>query len=183
MEPDALSIARLRAGDASALGELYDRHGGYVYAIACRVVRDQALAEDVTQEVFCKLWENPEAYDPDRGSLRTFVGVLTHRRSVDVVRRTEAARRRDLAANVDLDRPQPDVLDDVTAHLVATDARAAVDALPDEQRIPIMLAYFRGYTFRELAVVLGIPEGTAKSRIRLGLRKLRAALDAQGVRA
>jgi RNA polymerase sigma-70 factor (ECF subfamily) len=169
-------MARMRAGDPTALAEVYDQYAGYVFAIARRVTLDASLAEDVTQEVFCQLWERPAMFEPDRGTLRSFIATLAHRRAVDCVRRQEATRRRDVK---DLHHPpdQPDIAEEVGAFLLADDVRAAVETLPEEQRTPVLLAYFRGYTYRELATILGIAEGTAKSRIRLALAKLRRALS------
>ena len=171
---------RLVARDPAALSELYDQFGSYVYGLAARVIGDRRSAEDVTQDVFLSLWERPEAFDPDRGRLRTFVGTLAHRRAIDVVRREEARRRRaarDAAATV----PIPDVDEMTMAIIAAEHVRAEVERLPAEQRETIELAYFGGRTYREVAAELGIPEGTAKSRMRLGLRRIADALAAQGM--
>jgi RNA polymerase sigma-70 factor (ECF subfamily) len=170
---------RLVAGDAAALAEVYDQYASFVYGLALRVIGDTRAAEDVSQDVFVGLWERPAAFDPDRGSLRTWLGTLTHRRSVDYVRREEARRRRaerDAARAVSA----PDVDELATALVAAERVRAALDRLPTEQRRAIELAYFGGKTYRQVAEVLGIPEGTAKSRLRLGLRRIAEALEAEG---
>jgi RNA polymerase sigma-70 factor (ECF subfamily) len=172
--------ARLIARDPSALTEMYDQFGSYVYGLAVRVIRDRRAAEDVTQDVFLALWERPEAFDPDRGRLRTFMGTIAHRRSIDFVRREEARRRRnerDAAGVV----PIPDVDELAIAIVTAEQVRAEVDRLPAEQRQAIELAYFAGRTYRQVANELGIPEGTAKSRMRLGLRRIADALEAKGL--
>lgn len=170
-------VARLVAGDGAALSEVYDQFAGYVFGLAFRVTRNRSLAEDVTQEVFCRFWQQPDRFDPDRGSLRTFLGTLTHRRSVDCVRSIDASRRRESTHNDGfLATPNYDIAEAVGALLAAEEVRTAVAQLPDAQRRPIELAYFEGYTFRQLAESLGIPEGTAKSRIRLGLGKLSTLL-------
>ncbi|HEY7136006.1 MAG TPA: sigma-70 family RNA polymerase sigma factor [Acidimicrobiia bacterium] len=167
---------RLVAGEDAALGECYDQYSSFVYGLALRVIGDVRAAEDVTQDVFLCLWERPEAFDPDRGALRTWLGTLAHRRAVDHVRREEARRRRALrdAAQASV---TPDVEEMAFALLAAERVRAALVTLPDEQREAIELAYFGGKTYREVAVVLGIPEGTAKSRLRLGLRRIADALE------
>jgi RNA polymerase sigma-70 factor (ECF subfamily) len=170
---------RLVGNDDAALAEIYDQYSSFVYGLALRVVGDARAAEDVSQDVFVGLWERPAAFDPDRGSLRTWLGTLTHRRAVDHVRREEARRRRaerDAARAVSA----PDVEELATAMVAAERVRAALDLLPSEQRRAIQLAYFGGKTYRQVAEVLGIPEGTAKSRLRLGLRRIAEALEAQG---
>ena len=172
--------ARLVARDHAALTELYDQFGSYVYGLAARVIGDRRAAEDVTQEVFLSLWERPEAFDPERGRLRTFVGTLAHRRAIDLVRREEARRRRgarDAAAKLAI----PDVDELAIAIVTAEHVRAEVEQLPAEQRRAIELAYFGGRTYRQVADELGIPEGTAKSRMRLGLRRIADSLAAKGL--
>jgi len=170
---------RLAAGEESALAEVYDQYASFVYGLAVRVIGDARAAEDVSQDVFVGLWERPGAFDPERGSLRTWLGTLTHRRSVDYVRREEARRRR---AEREAARAisAPDVEELATAMVSAERVRAALDVLPSEQRRAIQLAYFGGKTYRQVAETLGIPEGTAKSRLRLGLRRIAEALEAQG---
>ena len=169
---------RLGAGDESALNEIYDQFSSFVYGLALRVIGDARAAEDVSQDVFVTVWERPDAFDPDRGSLRTWLGTLAHRRAVDHVRREEARRRRGIK---DAARPQttPDVEEMAMALVTAERVRSALATLPDEQRRAIQLAYFGGKTYRQVAEVLGIPEGTAKSRLRLGLRRIAGVLDTE----
>lgn len=170
---------RVVAGDDQALREVYDQFASFVYGIAVRVIGDPRAAEDVSQDVFVSFWERPAAFDPARGSLRTWLGTLTHRRAVDHVRREEARRRR---AEREAGRAvaAPDVEEMATALLAAERVRAALDVLPDDQRRAVQLAYFGGKTYRQVAETLGIPEGTAKSRLRLALRRIAAALEAEG---
>jgi RNA polymerase sigma-70 factor (ECF subfamily) len=171
--------ARVVAGEHAALGEVYDQYASFVYGLAARVIGDPRAAEDVCQDVFVSFWERPAAFDPARGNLRTWLGTLAHRRAVDHVRREEARRRRaerDAARAVST----PDVEEMATALLTAERVRAALDVLPDEQRRAVQLAYFGGETYRQVALTLGIPEGTAKSRLRLALRRIADALDAEG---
>ena len=171
---------RLVARDQTALSDLYDQFGSYVFGLAARVIGDRHAAEDVTQEVFLSLWERPEAFQPTRGRLRTFLGTLAHRRAVDVVRREEARRRR-AARDAATTMPIPDVGELAMAIVTAEQVRAEVNRLPADQRAAIELAYFGGRTYRQVADELGIPEGTAKSRMRLGLGRIAQALEAQGV--
>jgi RNA polymerase sigma-70 factor (ECF subfamily) len=167
---------RLIAGEEAALTEIYDQFASFVYGLALRVIGDARAAEDVAQDVFVGVWERPDAFDPDRGSLRTWLGTLAHRRAVDHVRREEARRRR---AIKEASRPDttPDVEEMAMALVTAERVRSALATLPDEQRRAIQLAYFGGKTYRQVAEVLGIPEGTAKSRLRLGLRRIAGALE------
>jgi len=170
---------RVVAGDDTALREVYDQYSSFVYGLAVRVIGDQRAAEDVSQDVFVAFWERPDAFDPARGSLRTWLGTLTHRRAVDHVRREEARRRR---AEREASRAvtEPDVEEMATALLTAERVRAALELLPADQRRAIQLAYFGGKTYRQVAETLGIPEGTAKSRLRLALRRIADALEAEG---
>jgi RNA polymerase sigma-70 factor (ECF subfamily) len=171
---------RLIAGEEGALNEIYDQYSSFVYGLALRVIGDARAAEDVSQDVFVAVWERPDAFDPDRGSLRTWLGTLAHRRAVDHVRREEARRRR---AIKDAARPvsTPDVEEMALALVTAERVRSALEMLPDEQRRAIQLAYFGGKTYRQVAEVLGIPEGTAKSRLRLGLRRVADVLETETV--
>ena len=170
---------RVVAGDDTALREVYDQFSSFVYGLAARVIGDTRAAEDVSQDVFVAFWERPDVFDPERGSLRTWLGTLTHRRAVDHVRREEARRRRaERAASRAV--PEPDVEEMATALLTAERVRAALELLPPDQRRAIQLAYFGGKTYRQVAETLGIPEGTAKSRLRLALRRIADALEAEG---
>ncbi len=167
---------RLIAGEETALNEIYDQFASFVYGLALRVIGDARAAEDVAQDVFVSVWERPDAFDPDRGSLRTWLGTLAHRRAVDHVRREEARRRRSVK-EASRSQTAPDVEEMAMALVTAERVRAALATLPDDQRRAIQLAYFGGKTYRQVAEVLGIPEGTAKSRLRLGLRRIADALD------
>lgn len=179
-EWEPLVAKRLLARDPAVLGELYDLYGSFVYGLARRVIGDATAAEDVTQEVFLTIWERPEQFDPCRGRLRTFLGTIAHRRAVDHLRREEAKRRR-AERDAMLARSVPDVDEMAAALVVAERVRAAVDALPPEQREAIQFAYFGGRTYRQVAEELGIPEGTAKSRLRLALHKIADAMEAHGI--
>lgn len=171
---------RLVAGDEAALCELYDQFASFVFGLAVRVTNDQRAAEDVTQEVFIRVWERPAAFDPQRGTMRAWLGTLAHRRAVDWVRREEAVRRRAQREALAVPTP-PDIEEMATALALAERVRMAVDALPVDQRVAVRLAYFGGKTYRQVADELGIPEGTAKSRLRVGLRRVAEALEQEGI--
>jgi len=175
---DALLLARVRAGDDAALAAVYDEHAGLVYGLARRVTRDEELARDVTQEVFAYLWEKPDRVDLTRGALRGYLAVLAHRRAVDEVRRHAARARAEAASGAPEDEDGPE------ARVVAAAARdwggrrvsEVLGALPAEQREAVRLAYYRGLTQAQVAKALGIPEGTAKYRLRAALARLRTLL-------
>lgn len=170
--------ARLAAGDADALGEIYDMYAPLVHGLARRVAGDTEAARDVTQEVFAGLWEHPLAFDPERGSLRGWLATLAHRRAVDWVRR-EVRRRRPPEPETPADPAGAD--EAVLASELASGVKRSLDALPPPMRDVLELAYYRGLTYREVAVALGIPEGTAKSRIRSALAHLGRRLEREGL--
>jgi RNA polymerase sigma-70 factor (ECF subfamily) len=181
---DARLRDRLVFGDEGALIDLYQRYSALVYTVAARVTRDGKAAEDVTQEVFLAIWQRPFAFDPAKGSLRGWMAMVAHRRAVDLVRREEAHRRMvlDTYAYGAVGRGDP-VGDEVSDADAALRVRTALRALPEPLRRAITLAYLQGRTYREVAAELGLPEGTAKSRLREGLRRLGVALrgfDARG---
>jgi RNA polymerase sigma-70 factor (ECF subfamily) len=168
---DGMLVDRLAAGDDDALKELFDRYSGFVLGLARRVTHNDQVAEEVVQDVFASVWAKPQRFNPNRGSLRSYLGVLTYSRAVDVVRsdvRRRAREARCVAEDVDL-RSRVDPLD---ATSVAEAVRHAILCLPDDQRLAVELAFFHGHTYREVATVLAIPEGTAKSRLRLAQAKL-----------
>jgi RNA polymerase sigma factor (sigma-70 family) len=171
-------VERLSEGDETALVDLYDRYAGFVYGLAVRTLVDRRAAEDITQEVFVSLWEHPERIDSGRGTLRGFLGTLTHRRAVDAVRREEAHRRREARVAREEDQ-MPDVAETVLRSDAYGKVRTALDVLPEVQRQALELAYFHGYTYRQVADVLEIPEGTAKSRLRLALARIAENLGAE----
>jgi RNA polymerase sigma-70 factor (ECF subfamily) len=140
-------------------------------------VRDRALADDVVQEVFVRLWTRADQFDSERGSLRAFLLAQTHGRSLDLVR-SEMSRRRREEREARVAREAPaDVEQQFERKAVADEVRAALAQLPDLEREPVELAYLGGLPYREVAIRLGIPEGTAKSRIRSGLSHLRETMQ------
>ncbi|MGY1689665.1 sigma-70 family RNA polymerase sigma factor [Geodermatophilus sp. SYSU D01105] len=177
---DADLLLRVRAGDRGALEDLYDRFSRPAFALARRVLADDALAEDVVQEVFLGIWRDPGAYDRDRGSLPAWLMALVHHQAVDAVRREEAHRRRRSRVADDLTLTEPtatrDVEDDVWARVVADRVRAALGTLSAAQREALTLAYYGGYTQREVAALTATPLGTVKTRMLAGVRRLREEL-------
>jgi RNA polymerase sigma-70 factor (ECF subfamily) len=178
---DASLVLGVARWHQSALAEIYRRHAGAVHALARRVIRSDPAAEEVTQEVFLDLWRGPERFDPQRGTLRSYLLARTHGKSVDFVRAEIARRAREdrtsreiVSAGYDIDREVWDMA-------VADQVKEALRSLPDDLRVPIELAYFGGRTYREVAEMLEEPEGTVKSRIRSGLKRLRASLAERGV--
>ncbi|MDM4719844.1 sigma-70 family RNA polymerase sigma factor [Micromonospora sp. WMMA1363] len=168
-------MARLRAGDESAFASIYESHGDAVFATALWMTEDRQLAADVTQEVFIALWERPDRYEPERGALRLFLIVVTRRRAIDLLRSRVAARQREARHGL-AEVSGPDPSEQVEARLKSAAVRAAVEQLPDEQRRVVELVYYGGLSHRQVAARLGIPEGTAKSRVRLALARLRGTL-------
>lgn len=178
---DVRLVRRIAAGDETALTRIYDQFAPTVFGVARRVLGDPAAAEDVVQEVFVSLWERPSAFDSARGTLAAWLGMLAHRRAVDRVRREEASRRRADAMASQPPVAPPDLDEAVSTLWIGERVRYAVHELPEEQRACVNLAYFEGKTYIEVAEILGIPEGTAKSRMRLALRKLADTLNAEGI--
>jgi RNA polymerase sigma-70 factor (ECF subfamily) len=170
---DALLAARLAAGDDRALGEVFVCLGPAVHGAALRVLRDEAAAQDVVQDVFVELWSRPGRYDPAVGTLHAYLVVLARHRAVDLVR-SELRRvaRQERSCRLTPGEPPPSTCEQVMAAQAAAAVRAAIRLLPDSQRVIVELAYFRGLSCREAAKEAGIPEGTAKSRLRLALAKL-----------
>jgi RNA polymerase sigma-70 factor (ECF subfamily) len=174
---------RLVAGDEDALAEAYDLYAPLVFGLARRVTGSRTVAEDITQDVFVRLWSNPGGFDPERGSLRTYLGVLTHGRAVDVVRSDNRRQERERTEAGDVIRLEPARWarpESVEDEDLAIRVRRAVSRLPPPQREALRLAYFGGHSYRSVATVLGIPEGTAKSRLRQALAKLNDLLAAEG---
>ena len=167
--------------DQRALAEAYRRHGDSCFALARRVLFDRALAEEVVQEIFVRLWSRPDRFDPERGSLRSFLVAQAHGRSVDLLR-TETARRRREEREARERIPDPVDLDREIINLTEAEAvQTALSSIPEAERVAIELAYFGGHTYREVALLLEQPEGTVKSRIRAGMLRLRAALVEAGI--
>lgn len=178
---DAALVVAIGRWREDALAEVYRRHAGAAYALARRLLNDKELAEEVLQEVFLRLWNNPERFDPARGSLRAYLLAQTHGRAVDLLRSETARRRREEREA----REAPEFGDDIERQVidltVSEKVKEVVAGLPTDERQAIELAYFGGHTYRQVAVMLETPEGTVKSRIRSGLRRLRTDLADAGL--
>lgn len=175
---DRRLAARLVARDEAALSSVFADYGAAVLGVSRRVLRNEVMAEDVTQEVFTFLWCHPDRYDPSRGSLRAWLTMLAHRRSVDRVRREQRRSRTESRADrAGVTEPEGD--DQVATQWICDRVRRALATLPSEQRDVLVRAYYGGRTYREVARDLSIPEGTVKSRIRLGLKKLNELLSGE----
>jgi RNA polymerase sigma-70 factor (ECF subfamily) len=168
--------------DAGALEALYERYGRPAYSLARRILTDETLAQDVVQEVFLSLWRNAGRFDAGRGTVATYLLSMTHHRAVDVVRREENLRRwrtSDEGLEFEPD-PKARVEDQVEASERRAEVRAALDELPAAQREALLLAYFGGYTQREVSALVGVPLGTVKTRMAAGMRKMKASLQDAG---
>lgn len=174
-------VQRISDGDQRALALIYRRYSGQVFGLAKRIIRNNELAADVVQDVFVSLWNRPEAFDRDRGTLRTFLLAKTHGRTIDIIR-SESARRireeRDIRLTA---QAEPTVDEEVWQMTLVTKVRDAVAGLPDRERQVIELAYLGGLTYREVALRLEMPEGTVKSRIRSGLARLQNEMRQAGM--
>lgn len=174
----AVSIGRFRQ---DALAEAYRRHAGAVYGLAKRLLSDHARAEEIVQEVFVRFWNEPDRFDPGRGTLRSFLLANAHGRSVDLIRADVSRRRREEREAFQAAAAGYDVAHEAWDLALASHVRDAMHVLHDGERAAIELAYFGGMTYREVAEQLGDAEGTVKSRIRSGLKKLRSELMRSGI--
>ena len=189
MDKTALSdeqlIEALAAGDESALGVLYDRYAKAVFSLAARITRDQSTAEEITQEVFLRLWRNAATYSASRGRFASWLLSVTHHLAVDQLRRRQA--RPQAVATIDdlVVQGLPDTRTDIEEEALLRERRdiiiTALGQLPPAQRQVIELAYFGGLTHVEIAARLGDPLGTVKTRMRLGVQKLRELLQRPGL--
>jgi RNA polymerase sigma-70 factor, ECF subfamily len=179
---DAQLVTAVARYSEVALAEVYRRHGGAVYGLARRVLNSPAEAEDVTQEVFLRLWNQPDRFDPGRGTLRAFLLAQSHARAVDAIRSLNARRAREAKDAQRTATAEYDMSHEAWDLALADKVSGALADLPKDERRAIELAYFDGRTYREVAALLGQPEGTVKSRIRNGMRRMRAVLADSGVR-
>jgi len=172
-------ILLLRDRDARALAVLYDRHGGPAYSLAYRIVGDRQVAEDVTQEAFVSVWKTGSTYSTARGSVRSWILAIVRNRAIDALRR--AAARVPLGYDDDRAMEAEPSADETDREALRRDdartVRGALNDLPPDQAQVIGLAYFGGFTHSEIAGLLGLPLGTIKGRMRLGLEKLRDSMD------
>jgi RNA polymerase sigma-70 factor (ECF subfamily) len=183
LSSDAALVVAIGRWREDALAEAYRRHAGAVFALSRRLLSDPTLAEEVVQEVFLRLWDAPEKFDAERGSLRSYLLAQCHGRSVDLIRSEQSRRNRELKDHRQQAEAGYDLEHEVWDLAVAEHVRDAIAGLPTEERRAVGLAYLGGHTYREVAVLLDQPEGTVKSRIRAGLRRMRSGLADAGVGA
>ncbi len=167
-------LVRTGRGDRAAFEQLYDAYAARVHGLARRILRDPTLSQDATQVVMTEVWRTAARFDPERGSATTWILTLAHRRAVDMVRREQAARDRiDKVGRRRFERPADTIAEGVVMADEHAEVRAAMAHLTDLQREAIELAWFDGYTYREVAAALDVPLGTVKTRMRDGMIRLR----------
>ncbi|MGB8652242.1 MAG: sigma-70 family RNA polymerase sigma factor [Mycobacteriales bacterium] len=176
---DRALVARVTEGDGGALEALYGRYGRACFGLARRILADEQFAQDVVQEVFLTVWRDAHRFDAARGGFSTWLLSMTHHKAVDAVRREENLRKRRTTAELleerEVDGPQ--VHDEVWSTLRRERVRAALKTLPEPQREALTLAYFGGYTQREIAGLTETPLGTVKTRMLAGMKRLKEGLD------
>jgi RNA polymerase sigma-70 factor, ECF subfamily len=169
-------LQRAGRGDQVAFAELYDVLSPLVHGVVLKVVRDPAQSEEVAQEVFVELWRLAARFDENRGSVTSWVATVAHRRAIDRVRSEQSARDRVARQVSNISRDYDEVSDEVESKFDRARVRRALERLTGVQREAVELAYFGGHTYREVAVLLHVAEGTVKTRIRDGMIRLRDEL-------
>ena len=184
---EAALLARIGAHDERAIEALYERYAGPLYSLAYKVTGADRFAQDVVQEVFVAVWNNAGRYDASRGSLSSWMFSLARHKAIDLVRREANVRRHTADVDLEFEEAADDVDQEAWLRVRRDAVRAAMTGLPEPQRVALELAFFRGLTHVEVSESLGIPLGTAKTRIRSALLRLRdvlgqsvADLDRQG---
>ena len=175
-DPLGTLLSRAGRGDQSAFAELYDQLAPLLYGVVLKVVRDPSQSEEVTQEAFIELWKLAPRYDASRGSVRSWAATLAHRRAIDRVRSEQASRDRTEREAHKRPIQSSDVAEQVVANIDGTRVRRALERLTEMQRQAVELAYFGGHSYREVALLLDVAEGTIKTRIRDGMIRLRDEL-------
>lgn len=174
-------VARVADGDAGAFEIVYDRHAKVAFSLAFRLLGDRAAAEDLVQDAFLSVWRGADRFSPALGSVRTWVLSIVHHRGIDRLRSSAASARRELALQQEArvgaqqERPEDRAIDGA----LTPSLHRGLEALPDDQGRVVRLAYFGGFTHHEIAEMLGLPLGTVKSRLRLGLDRLRMSMGAR----
>jgi RNA polymerase sigma-70 factor, ECF subfamily len=177
--PDSELAAALQRGEPRAVEALYDRYSRLAFGLASRMITDRAAAEDVVQDAFLRVWRNANTYDPTRGSLRSWLLSIVHHRAIDQLRRS-AGRQTDAPLDA-MERLTPEAFAVESTDADRIEIRNGLAALPEAQRQTLELAYFGGLTHVEIALKTGVPLGTVKGRMRMGLEKLRSHLQEKGI--
>jgi len=174
-------VARVATGDAGAFEVVYDRHARVAFSLAFRMLGDRAAAEDLVQDAFLSVWRGADRFSPALGSVRTWVLSIVHHRGIDRLRSSAAAARRELALQHEAHvGDQPERTEDRAIDgALAPSLHRGLDDLPDDQGKVVRLAYYGGFTHHEISEMLGLPLGTVKSRLRLGLERLRMSMGAR----
>jgi len=178
---DAVLVIGISRYQEQALAEAYRRHAGAVFGLARRLLANPTMAEEIVQEVFVRLWNQPEKFDPERGALRSYLLAQCHGRAVDLLRSETSRRAREERDALHTAEAGYDLELEVLDITVAEQVKGALDRLTDDERRAIELAYLGAHTYRDVATMLREPEGTVKSRIRSGLKKMRVDLVDSGV--
>jgi RNA polymerase sigma-70 factor, ECF subfamily len=167
-------ISLVEAADAEAFATLYDRHSRAAFSLAYRMMGERQASEDLAQDAFLKVWRNASSYRADRGSVRTWILSIVHNRGIDQIRSQASRRRTQEQIEASAPRSQPsEAFAETLRNSQRDQVREALDTLPPEQLKILELAYFSGYTHVEISDLLGLPLGTVKGRMRLGLKKIR----------
>lgn len=174
-------VARVATGDAAAFEVVYDRHARVAFSLAFRLLGDRAAAEDLVQDAFLLVWRGADRFSPGLGSVRTWVLSIVHHRGIDRLRSGAAAARRELALQQEahVGDQQERTEDRAIDGALAPSLHRGLDDLPDDQGRVVRLAYFGGFTHHEISEMLDLPLGTVKSRLRLGLERLRMSMGAR----
>jgi RNA polymerase sigma-70 factor (ECF subfamily) len=173
-------ISLVAHGDAQAFATLYDRHSRPAYSLAYRMMGEKQAAEDLAQDAFLKVWRSATSYRADRGSVRTWLLSIVHNRAIDQIRSVASRRRTQEKIEASAPKSQPsEAFAESWRNTQGEQVREALRRLPAEQLKILELAYFSGYTHVEIAELLGVPLGTVKGRMRLGLKKMRDYFDSQ----
>ncbi len=174
-------ISLVEASDAEAFATLYDRHSRAAFSLAYRMMGDRQAAEDLAQDAFLKVWRNASSYRAERGSVRTWILSIVHNRGIDQLRSLASRRRTQDRVEASAPRSQPsEAFAEAWRNSQRDQVREALDTLPPEQLKILELAYFSGYTHVEISKLLGLPLGTVKGRMRLGLKKIRDFFESRG---
>ena len=175
--------AQLKRGESTAIESLYDRYGRLAYGLAFRILNERSAAEDVVQDAFVSVWRNAAGFDASRGSLRNWLLSIVRNRAIDRLRGSARVRTELQLETAERTAKVPDAWEEVAMDLERKQIQEGFSELPDPQRRTLELAYFGGYTHVEIASRMQVPLGTVKSRMRIGLEKMRTFLEARGVMA